>query len=192
MRPAIYSKARIAGHPIHPMLVHFPIALFLGGLIALLVFAGGGDLFWYRVSYIAFLAGAATGLLAGLVGMIDLFGGIPDRTPARRTGIQHMALNIVAIIVFASAGLLMYGSLGNKTSESVNELLVSLPLVLAICGALLLTVSGTLGSKLSYKHHVGQEIDEDDDVALPTEGHQDFGLSHRARVTDARRFHPHV
>ena len=161
MHHGMYSKARIAGHPIHPMLVHFPIALFLGGLLALLAHMGTGELFWYRVSYIAILAGAVGAVAAAVVGTIDLFAGIPRGTPARATGLKHMALNVVALVVFATVGFLMNGSYHAHLDNTLNELDVTLPLVLSIGGALVLAVSGTLGSKLAYKHHVGQEIDDD-------------------------------
>jgi uncharacterized membrane protein len=161
MQHGMYSKARIAGHPIHPMLVHFPIALFLGGLLALLAHMGTGELFWYRVSYIAIFAGAAGAVAAAIAGSIDLFAGIPRGTPARATGLKHMALNVVALLVFVAVGILMRSSYHAHLANTLNELDVTLPLALSIGGALVLAVSGALGSKLAYKHHVGQEIDDD-------------------------------
>lgn len=188
MRPGIYSKARIAGHPIHPMLVHFPITLFLAGLVSLFIYAGSAELFWYRVSYIALLAGAVTATLAAVVGSIDLFGGIPANSPARKTGLKHMGLNVIALALFTVAGILMFQSL-----DDGGELAVNTPLALSVIGAIVLGVSGTLGSKLAYKHHVGQQINEDltfhedvrDDV-LPHAG------VHRIGGDDASSHRPHL
>lgn len=161
MRHGLYSKARIAGHPIHPMLVHFPIALFLGGLLALFAHMGTGELFWYRVAYVAFLAGSVTAVAAAIAGAVDLFGGIPRGTTARATGIQHMALNVVALVLFAATGIMMYGSYDAHVADPLTVLDTTLPLVLSVAGSVVLGVSGALGSKLTYKHHVGQEIDDE-------------------------------
>ena len=143
------------------MLVHFPIALFLGGLVALLAHVGTGELFWYRVSYIAIFAGAAGAAAAAIPGTVDLFAGIPRGTPARATGLKHMALNVFALVVFVAVAFLMRSSYHAHLANTLNQLDVQLPLGLAIGGAVVLVVSGALGSKLAYQHHVGQEIDDD-------------------------------
>jgi hypothetical protein len=54
----------------------------------------------------------------------------------------------------------MKDSYDDHLAYTLNALEVTLPLVLAIVGALVLAVSGALGSKLAYKYHVGQEIDD--------------------------------
>lgn len=144
------SKARIAGHPIHPMLVHFPIALWLSGVLALLIGYGAlGDLFWHRVASVGFLAGSAFAMVAAIPGTIDLFGAIKPGSVERVTGVKHMVLNLLAVVIFTAAGLLMQYSYE-----------VALPSVLSVIGAIVVVVSGTLGSKLVHKEHVGQNISE--------------------------------
>ncbi len=53
----MYSKAKLFGHPIHPMLVSFPIAFYTGAFIAYLVSALTGESFWFRVGLVANIAG---------------------------------------------------------------------------------------------------------------------------------------
>jgi uncharacterized membrane protein len=158
MERTLQSKARIGGHPIHPMLVHFPIALFVGGLLALIAFAAIGDLFWYRAASVAFIAGAVTAVLAAIAGAIDLYGSIPPESPARSTGVKHMGLNMAALVIFGAVGIMMRESLRMHVNQPLNELSLTLPLVLAFVGAGLLAVSGTLGSKLVHIHGVGKQI----------------------------------
>jgi len=154
------SKADVAGHPIHPMLVHFPIALWMSGLLALLGYLAGGSVFWYRVASVGFIGGSAFALLAAIPGMIDLFAGISRRTQARRTGLQHMALNPIAVVLFTAVGFMMNASYNRYLASGLSALDVTLPLVLSVAGALITFVSGALGSKLVHKEHVGQRIGE--------------------------------
>ena len=102
---AHYSKASIGGHPIHPMLVGFPIAFYTAGVAGLLVYAKTHDLFWYRGSMIAMFVGVAMALLAAVFGFVDLFFGVPRDTAARRTGVKHFIINVVTSWI-RSAGAL--------------------------------------------------------------------------------------
>ncbi|MBX6368656.1 MAG: hypothetical protein IRZ04_11785, partial [Rhodospirillales bacterium] len=62
------SRAAIAGHPIHPMLVPFPIAFLVGALVVDLAFASTGDPFWARAGFWLLLAGIVTGAAAAVFG----------------------------------------------------------------------------------------------------------------------------
>lgn len=140
------------------MLVHFPIALFITGLLALIAYMTIGDVFWYRAATIALIAGSAMAVLAAIVGMFDLFKAIPAGTPARRTGILHMGFNLLAVVLFLGAGLVMWTSFDAHVQQPLSELNVMAPLVLAIVGSVALGIGGALGSKLVYKEHVGQDL----------------------------------
>ena len=69
----MYSKARIAGHPIHPMLVAFPIAFYTATVATLLAYVGTHESFWFRVAMVANLAGIVMAVVAVIPGAIDLF-----------------------------------------------------------------------------------------------------------------------
>jgi uncharacterized membrane protein len=68
------STAQIAGHPLHPMVVPFPVAFYIGTLIADLIFLGGGDPFWANFAFWSLAAGVAGSAIAGTLGAIDFFG----------------------------------------------------------------------------------------------------------------------
>jgi len=68
------STAQILGHPLHPMLVAFPIAFFVGTFVSDLVYLVRGDVFWARVSFWLLAAGLAMGALAALAGFTDFLG----------------------------------------------------------------------------------------------------------------------
>ena len=67
-----YAKASIAGHPIHAMLVGFPIAFYTGGVASIIAYAGTSDVFWYRIAMVLLFAGVIGALVAAVFG----FGGI--------------------------------------------------------------------------------------------------------------------
>lgn len=66
------SRMSVAGHPIHPMLIHFPVAALLGLLLSDGVYIYTQDFFWARASYWLVLTGVIGGTLSALIGLIDL------------------------------------------------------------------------------------------------------------------------
>jgi uncharacterized membrane protein len=137
------STARIGTHPIHPMLVGFPIACWTLSVIADL-WAAYVDQFHYFGYYLA-AAGCVTALIAAIPGFVDLFGAIPAGHPARSVGWRHAILNLIALGLFATSVALRpepayttYAAYGT-----------------ALAGLAVIAVSGWLGGTLVYDHHVG-------------------------------------
>jgi uncharacterized membrane protein len=96
------SPASIMGHSIHPMLIPFPIALWVFSLVADVVYLLGGDAAWK--DWIAFysLAGGIIGAAAAAVfGIIDWLS-IKDRA-VKRTADWHARLNVIALLIFAAS-----------------------------------------------------------------------------------------
>lgn len=151
----MYSKARIAGHPVHPMVVAFPIALFTATVGALLAFIGTRDTFWYRAAMTAGAAGVTMALLAAIPGAIDL-AALPKDSRARRAGIKHAGMALVTVGIFAASTLLMAHSWTTKTMvDGVWELDATLPLAVGVVGMVTLVIAGSLGWMLVQTHHVG-------------------------------------
>src|SRR3954462_759161 len=96
---AMYSKAAIAKHPIHPMLIAFPVALYVSTVVALIVHVAVADPFWYRAAFWTNLAGVVMAAVAAVPGLIDLLG-LPARSRARATAVRHAAFNVLALAMF--------------------------------------------------------------------------------------------
>src|SRR5678815_3431593 len=96
----MYSKARVAGHPMHPMLVAFPIAFYTATVATLLAYIGTLEAFWYRVAMVANIAGIVTAVIAAIPGAIDLLA-LPRQSRARATGLKHAGFNLIATLLFA-------------------------------------------------------------------------------------------
>ncbi|MEO8703997.1 MAG: DUF2231 domain-containing protein [Kofleriaceae bacterium] len=150
------SKARIAGHPIHPMLVALPIGMFVATVATLLAFMNSGDPFYYRAAMVANVGGVVAALVAAVPGTIDLFS-LPPGSSARATGIKHASSALLAVGLFAvSAALLWRGWNGLANGE---VLAAAVPLAVSLAGMLVLVIVGALGWTLVQTHHVGVRPD---------------------------------
>jgi uncharacterized membrane protein len=151
----MYSKARIAGHPIHPMMVVFPIAFYTATVATLLAYVGTRETFWYRVAMVANLAGIVTAVVAVVPGAIDLFA-LPRRSRARATGLKHAGFNLLATGLFAITALLLYNAWSHRVmidGEYVFD--ATIPLAMGVIAWVSMVIAGSLGWTLVQTHHVG-------------------------------------
>jgi uncharacterized membrane protein len=148
----MYSKARIAGHPIHPMLIAFPIALYTVTVVTLIVHAGTADPFWYRAALWSNVAAVVMAAVAAIPGLIDLLS-LPRHTRARSTGLRHAAFNVLALVLFVISAVLLYQDWSGAPNLAALD--VTAPLVLGILGLCSTLVAGWLGWTLVQTHHVG-------------------------------------
>src|SRR5438105_1647067 len=135
-------------HPIHPMLVHFPIGLFFLSLLldmASFVFPNVPNL--VLASFYAISLGVVTALLAAVPGFTD-YTNIRSDHPAKRTATAHMILNLIVVALYGI-------NLGVRSSSLADPRISLLPLVLSLVGIALLSVSGYLGGRLVYDDGIG-------------------------------------
>lgn len=146
----MYSKVKISGHPVHPMLVPFPIAFYTATLVCAIVYAAQGDAFWFRAAYAANVAGVVMAVVAGLFGLID-FSGIPRGTHAKKHGYQHLTFNTVAFLLFALTLWLNSG----QWNAAVPDMRFGI--ILPLIGVLFMLAAGYMGWTLVQTDHVGIE-----------------------------------
>jgi len=148
----MYSKAKIGGHPIHPMLIAYPVAFYTAALVCYIVYSLNEDTFWFKVAVVANIAGAIMAAVAALPGFIDwLF--IPNDSRAKNTGLFHMLCNVVALVCFAVAAWLECPKWDNPNPT------LGIAIPLTAVGFLLTLIAGFLGWTLVQKHHVGVDLD---------------------------------
>lgn len=140
----IKSTASIAGHPIHPMLVPFPIAFLVGLLLTDIGFQMTADPFWARASVWLAGAGLATGLLAAVFGLID-FATI-RRARQHPAGWIHAVGNVLAMLVTAINLGLRLGDISTVPHGG---------LILSAVTTTILVVTGWYGGELAYRHLIG-------------------------------------
>ena len=134
------------GHPFHPILVTVPIGAWVASLVFDLASRLGSqpDVFATGSRWLVGL-GIVGALAAAMFGLLDLFA-IPTGTRAFRTGLLHMTLNLVVVVLFATSFLLR----GGDAPDGVSVGLIALSLV----ALALLAVSGWLGGQLAYRYGV--------------------------------------
>lgn len=148
----MYSKAKIAGHPIHPMLVAFPIAFYVTACAAYLFYFSGSEIFWFRLAFVANVAGVISALVAAIPGFIDWAFGIPSGSAAKRTGFFHMILNVTALLIFAVSAWIGYSQYRLDTPTALWNV------ILTIVGTVLTAAAGFLGWRMIGTHHVGVDL----------------------------------
>ena len=94
-RHGVESTAAVFRHPIHPMLIPFPIASLIGALVTDIAFWATNHGFWADVSFCLLLTGVVTGAVAAIPGMVD-FSTI-DRVRRLTSAWVHAGGNIVAM-----------------------------------------------------------------------------------------------
>ena len=159
------SRAKLLGHPIHQMLVVFPLGLLATALVFDVVQLVTGVAFWSVLAYWMIAAGILSGLLAAPFGLVDWLA-IPSGTRAKRVGALHGGGNVVVLCLYLLSWLMRSG---NPAAPEVPAL------ALAFLGGGLAMVTGWLGGELVDRLAVG--VDDGAHVDAPS------SLS-------ARRVHP--
>lgn len=151
----MYSKARIAGHAIHPMLVGFPLALFTATIGLELAYIGTQDIFYFRAAMVANIAGVIGAFAAVIPGAIDMFA-LPRESRARGVARQHALFNLLTVALFVVSGFMLYGGWSNRTMvDGAYALGATIPLAIGTVGFVSMVSAAMLGWALVQTHHVG-------------------------------------
>ena len=145
IQPNPQSTARVAGHPIHAMLVPIPIVCFVGTLVTDIAYWLTANMQWANFSAWLLSVGLIVSVLAVLAGLIDIFG--DRRIRQIRTAWIHAAGNAVALAL----------SIVNVFVHSRDAYTSVVPtgLILSAVVVLILGVTGWLGAGLVHRHGVG-------------------------------------
>ncbi len=150
------SKARFLGHPIHPMLIVFPLGLLATSLIFDGIHGATDDGKWSYIAFYLIGAGVAGGLIAAVFGLIDWMA-IPSGTRAKRVGAVHGLGNVVVVGLFFGSWLIR---------EDDPFAPAGAAYVLSVIGGVLAVVTGWLGGELVDRMAVG--VDEGAHVDAPS------------------------
>jgi uncharacterized membrane protein len=153
------SPASIGGHPVHPMIIPFPIALWVFSLVADAIYLWRGNPVWKDyVAFYALLGGIIGAAVAAVPGLIDWLS-LTDKAVVKLAN-WHARLNVIALLVFAASFYLRTTSSAALVSDSHT-----IPLALSVLGAILITISGWLGGEMVFRHGVAVEAQSADRVA---------------------------
>lgn len=151
----MYSKAKIFGHALHPILIAFPVTFYTTCFLCFAAYSFNGNPVWFRYGVISNVAGVITALVAAIPGFIDWAFGIPREHPGKKTGLVHMVLNLVALAFFAANAYVQFPKRGDVLPDAGPAV------ILTLAGLLVTGIAGTLGWMLVARHHVGVELSEE-------------------------------
>ena len=139
------STAQIAGHPIHPMLIPFPIAFFVSTFVADLIFWQTRSEAWANATLWLLGAGLIMAALAAVMGLIDVLGDVQIRN--LNDAWLHAGGNVVVVVL----------ELFNWYTRYTNGSAAIVPtgLVISLAVVLILLFTGWKGWEMVYKHRVG-------------------------------------
>ncbi len=139
------STAQIAGHPIHPMLIPFPVAFLVATFVCDLIYWSTGNAAWSTASLYLLGAALVMAALAAVAGLIDFLGDrrIRDLSAAW----HHMLGNVVVVLL----------SLWNwwRRYDAGEAAVVPTGLAISLLVVLILLYTGWRGWEMVYKHRVG-------------------------------------
>ena len=142
------SRAKLLGHPIHQMLVAFPLGLLSMAIIFDLAASATGTPYWAEIAYWMMASGLITALLAAPFGLIDWLG-IPSGTRAKTIGALHGVGNLLVVILFGASWLL------RREVPAAPDAIARL---LSFTGGALAVITGWLGGELVDRLGIG--VDE--------------------------------
>jgi uncharacterized membrane protein len=141
----VESKAKIMGHPIHPILIPFPLGLLTTSVVFDIVYLLTGNGKWSEISFWMIAAGVIGGLAAAVFGLIDWLA-IPSGTRAKAVGMWHGATNVVMVTIFIVSWLLRADAPGDPGIVAI---------VLSFVAVGLASLGGFLGGELVVRLGVG-------------------------------------
>jgi uncharacterized membrane protein len=146
----IISRAAIFGHPVHPMLIHFPVATLLGLIATDLAYLYTGDFFWARAGLWLAGVGAAGGWISGLAGLLDLL--TVRRIRRLVTAWSHAVIAVMLLSLASLNWLLRY--------PAPDARILPWGLYLSLLTGGLIAVTSFLGGRLVYEYAVGVDVEE--------------------------------
>ena len=140
------SRVKLFGHPVHPMLIVFPLGLLATAVIFDILYLIFNNRLLPTASYYMIAAGVLGGLLAAIFGFIDWLA-LPSGSRAKNIGLWHGIGNVVIVSLFAVSWLLR----GNN----VDFVPGGLALILSFAGTVLALITAWIGGELVYRLGVG-------------------------------------
>jgi uncharacterized membrane protein len=139
------SKVKFAGHPVHPMLIVFPLGLLATAVIFDIIYLVSANSQWTLVAYYMIGAGIIGGLAAAVFGWLDWVA-IPGGTRARRIGLWHGVGNVIVVALFILSWVLRRESPEAPPTGAI---------VAGLTGVVIALVTAWLGGELVDRLAVG-------------------------------------
>jgi uncharacterized membrane protein len=139
------SRVKLAGHPVHPMLIVFPLGLLATAVVFDIIYLVTNATHWTLASFYMIAAGVIGGLAAAVPGAVDWWA-IPRGTRAKRIGLLHGVGNVIVLALFILSWLLRQPNPATPPTGAI---------VAGLVGVVLAAFTGWLGGELVNRLGVG-------------------------------------
>jgi uncharacterized membrane protein len=150
------SRVKLAGHPVHQMLIVFPLGLLATAVVFDVIYLVTDNSVWTTTAYYMIGAGVIMGLVAAVPGAVDWLA-IPRGTRAKRIGLIHGVGNVIVVALFALSWYLRRDQPAVPPTGAV---------VAGLLGAGLSVVTAWLGGELVDRLGVG--VDDGANLDAPS------------------------
>jgi uncharacterized membrane protein len=137
------STARIGDHPIHPMLIPFPIVCFVLTFVADIIYVQNRSGGWATATHWLLGIGLGFAALAAIAGLTDFFG---DKRIQGADAVKHMLANVTAVVLELVNLLLRLNN---------PDFIASTGVYMSGIVVLILIYSGWKGGDLVFRHGIG-------------------------------------
>jgi len=145
---SIISRMSVAGHPLHPMLIHFPVAALLGLVATDAAYIYTHDFFWARAGLWLVGTGVIGGIISSLIGLLDLV--IVARIRRLIMGWCHAILAVMMLSLASFNWLLRI--------DDAAALIVPWGMYISLLTAVMISLTSFLGGHLVYEYGVGVDL----------------------------------
>src|SRR5687768_17230058 len=139
------SRLHLKGHPLHPILVAFPITFFIGTLAFDVLGWIQNKAAYLQTGMYLEIAGVAFALLAAVPGIVDYFFIVPPKSSGKKRAAKHGIINVILLLIFVAVWFY-------RRSDSAS---LSIILIAETVGVVLLGISGWLGGTLVHRNQIG-------------------------------------
>ena len=139
------SRIKLAGHPVHPMLIVFPLGLFSTAAAFDIIYLVTNAVRWTEVAFYVVGAGLVGGIAAAVPGWVDWVA-IPTRTRAKRVGLVHGVGNVIVLGLCALSWMLRRADPSHPPTGAI---------VAGVLGVVLISATAWLGGELVDRLGVG-------------------------------------
>ena len=167
------SRIKLAGHPVHPMLIVFPLGLLYTAVVFDIIYLVTSAVRWTEVAYYLIGAGLVGGIAAAVPGWVDWVA-IPARTRAKRVGLVHGVGNVIVLGIFALSWMLRRPDPSQPPTGAI---------VAGVLGVVLISATAWLGGELVERLGVG--VDDGANLDAPN-SLSEQPATPKARVGDTR------
>jgi uncharacterized membrane protein/nitrite reductase/ring-hydroxylating ferredoxin subunit len=142
------SKASFKSHPLHPILICFPVAFFTATVIAdyiRIIFVK--DELAYTCSLLN-IAGIAGAIIAAIPGLVDFIYTVPPKSSGKKRAAKHAITNSTMLVLFIIAWFI-------RNDPNVNPVILLLIETIAL---VLMAMAGWMGGTLVYRNQIGVDM----------------------------------